>query len=114
MFFYESKGSTLIKVCVICVIVLILGIITFNLFKKEDVSVVDEEIIYEFFPLYSLDEKAGIVNKKGEVIIEPKYLTVYIPNPGVDVFACVSEEKMEFFGSCVMELKWGVEVKDWP
>ena len=104
MFFYESKGSTLIKVCVICVIVLILGIITFNLFKKEDVSVVDEEIIYEFFPLYSLDEKAGIVNKKGEVIIEPKYLTVYIPNPGVDVFACVSEEKMEFFDAKGNEL----------
>lgn len=92
MRYFDSKGSTLVKVCIITVIVAVLAIILFFILKPDNKDVISEEKVYEYFSLYSLDEKAGVVDKSGKVIIEPKYLSVYIPNPSVDVFVLENED----------------------
>ena len=96
---YLEKGSTLMKVCIIGVILVVLGIIIFNVFKSDKNEIVDEKKVYEYFSLYTLDDKAGVVDKKGKIIIEPKYLTAYIPNPSKDVFVLESEEGYIVFDS---------------
>ena len=92
MKYFDSKGSTLVKVCIIVIIVVILSFILFFVLKQDKKDNISEEKVYEYFSLYSLDEKAGVVDKKGNVIVEPKYLSVYIPNPSIDVFVLETED----------------------
>lgn len=92
MRYFESKGSALIKVCVISVILVVIAIIIINVAKPKNNTEEIQEKVYEYFSLYTLDEKAGVVDKTGKIIVEPKYLNVYIPNPSVDVFVLQTEE----------------------
>ena len=96
---YFEKGSTLMKVCIISVILVVLGIIIFNVFKSNKTEVIEEKKVYEYFSLYTLDEKAGVVDKKGKVIIEPEYIAAYIPNPSKDVFVLENEDGYIVFDS---------------
>ena len=92
MRYFESKGSALIKVCVISVILVVIAIIIINVAKPKNKAEDIQEKVYEYFSLYTLDENAGVIDKNGKIIIEPKYLNVYIPNPSVDVFVLQTEE----------------------
>ena len=92
MRYFESKGNALIKVCVISVILVVIAIIIINVAKPKNNTEEIQEKVYEYFSLYTLDEKAGVVDKTGKIIVEPKYLNVYIPNPSVDVFVLQTEE----------------------
>lgn len=48
---------------------------------------------YEYFVLYSKDNKAGVINRNGLVIIEPEFTNVLIPNHEKDVFICYSDDE---------------------
>ena len=104
MRYFDSKGSAAVKVCIAIAILLVLVVILLNVLNKEDNNVITEEIVYEYFPLYTLEEKVGVVDKTGKIIIEPKYTNVFIPNPGKAVFACESEEGLKFFDEKSNEL----------
>ncbi len=97
MVYIEEKGSTIVKACIVVAILIILAIIILFVLKKDDINLGQDSINYEYFPLYSIDEKVGIINKKGEIIVEPKFINVYIPNPSIDVFACETEDGIKFY-----------------
>ena len=96
MDFFEDKANVLVKICVTVAILAVIGFIVFFIMNAKDEVVTSTEIKYEYFPMYSLDEKVGVVDKTGKIVIEPKYLNVYIPNPEIDVFACELEDKIFF------------------
>ncbi len=76
-------------IAVIIICVLICG---FIFSKKENVNQEKDDINYEYFALYTGDEKVGVVDKKGKTIIDSEYSQIYIPNPEEDVFICYDDE----------------------
>ena len=80
----------------ICVVIIIVGIIVFlatTKFGKSKVFELDypEEIAYQYFVLYSGD-KAGVIDRSGNLLIEAKYQDVFIPNQSKDVFFTYTDE----------------------
>jgi hypothetical protein len=44
--------------------------------------------------MYSKQNKAGVISKNGNVLIEPEYTEIYIPNQSKDVFFCYKDEEV--------------------
>ena len=83
----------IIAIIITIILVLIIGIIiVINLNKDKTVEPIEEEP-YEYFVMHSLDDKYGVIDKKGNEIIENKYSNMYIPNPAEDVFFCFTNEQ---------------------
>lgn len=79
------KNSKKIILIIVIFIVLILGgIFIYNQYmdKSYTIEKVDE---FSYFILYE-DEKYGVINSEGKIIVEPKYEMIIIPNPSKDVF----------------------------
>ena len=56
--------------------------------KKYEISQINE---YQYF-VFKENEKYGVINTKGETIVEAKYDDVKIPNPEKAVFICFEGE----------------------
>ena len=100
MILKNENGNVKIIVTVIVVLVLILaGVIIYkNATKDRTVEVITQEP-YEYFAMYSLDEKVGIVNRNGKEVIKPEYTTIYIPNQSKDVFFCFKDDQYAILNS---------------
>ena len=59
--------------------------------KKYDIESVEQ---YNYFVLKQND-LYGVINRKGEVLVEPEYGEIKIPNPEKDVFICYQEDKIK-------------------
>jgi hypothetical protein len=90
--FKQDNGNTKVVIAVVSIILAILiGIIVIKLTNKNAV-VTSEEISYEYFAVYTLDEKVGVIDKNGNEIIKPIYSNIYIPNQSKDVFICFKDD----------------------
>jgi len=69
------------------IIFIVIGLIIFAFYKMQnDNSYEIEEITkFSYFTLYE-NEKYGVIDDKGNVLIEPKYDMIVIPNPSKAVF----------------------------
>lgn len=89
----ENGNTKIIVIAVVILIVLIIGIIiALNMNKKQAVETIKQDP-YEYFTVYSLDNKVGVISKEGKTIIESKYTNIYIPNQSKDVFFCFSSDE---------------------
>ena len=79
----------------ICILIVVIGIIIFsvNRLNKSKVFELDypEELPYQYFVMYSGD-KAGVIDRKGELLIDAKYQDIIIPNQSKDVFFAYTDE----------------------
>lgn len=71
---------------IILILVIILGIFIFNIDKDEEYK----EGPIEYFQLVH-GENYGVIDKKGNILIEPIYSNIVIPNFSNDVFFCYSD-----------------------
>ena len=100
MKFENENGNVKAMILVIILLVaVIVGIIIFKVSTKDRTVAVIEEEPYEYFALYSIDEKVGVVDKKGKTLIKPEYTTVYIPNQSKEVFFCYIDEEYKVLDS---------------
>ena len=96
-----SKKKMIIVILIILVIVLAIGLYFFNSKKSTNnkisyqIEKVDE---YNYFVLKS-GEKYGVIDTKGNIVIEAKYDSVKIPNPSKDIFVCYTEDKTKILNS---------------
>ena len=74
--------SIIVLVAIIATIVIVINV---NKNHKLEKYVKPE---YNYFAMFSNDDKVGVIDKYGKILIEPKYLDVFIPNPSKDVFVC--------------------------
>ena len=83
-----------LKNVILIALILIIAIIALILIIKRTSNEIDvyRDIKYNYFAMYSTEDKVGVIDTEGEVIIEPTYLDIYIPNPERDVFICYSSE----------------------
>lgn len=89
----ENGNVRIVAIVVAIIIVLIIGIIVFiNLTKNKAVETIKQEP-YEYFSMYSLDDKVGVIDKNGKTIIENTYSNIYIPNQSKDVFFCFTNDE---------------------
>lgn len=83
---------------VLCIIILIaiislLTVFIINKVKEEGREYEIPEIKeYNYFVMQEND-KYGVIDKNGKIIVEPDYETVVIPNPEIQVFVCYSDNK---------------------
>ena len=81
----NSKKMILIIVIIAILLILILGgIFIYNKYidKSYKIESIDQ---YSYFILYE-DEKYGVIDSEGKIVVEPKYEMLVIPNPSKDVF----------------------------
>lgn len=88
-FIKTNKAKFLIAI----IITIVICIGTYIILKKKNVNYSVEEVLnYNYYQL-NKDGKYGVISKKGEILIEPIYDNIKIPNPEKDVFICEKENK---------------------
>ena len=77
--------KVVIGICIIAIIVIVI----FGVSRKKSIKNFEldypEELVYQYFVMYS-GENAGVIDRKGNLLIECKYKEIYIPNQSIDVF----------------------------
>lgn len=86
----EKRSKIIIVVAICLIIISIIVILNVNKNKNVETIVQDE---YEYFSIYTTDEKVGIIDRTGKQIIEPVYTNIYIPNQSKDVFVCFTDDE---------------------
>lgn len=81
----NSKIKKLIVIGVILVIVLVIGFFVIDHIRK---SYEIEEVVEEKYFLLLSNGNMGVIDTKGNIVIEPKYYEVHIPNPSKPIFVC--------------------------
>lgn len=90
----SKKKIFLTILLIIVIIVIIAGIATFVVQKKlsDDKDYTIEQIDkYNYFVLKT-NNKYGVIDNKGNIIVDAEYDKVIIPNPTKDVFVCYKTE----------------------
>lgn len=87
-FLKRNLKFVILAVFIIIVIVLLVVIIKRN---SNDLDVY-RDLKYNYFVMYSTQDKVGVIDTTGQIVIEPIYMDIYIPNPEKDVFICYSSE----------------------
>ncbi len=82
---------TIIAIIVICVFAIGIYQLIKNRSKQYEIEKINE---YNYFVLKQ-DDKYGVINKKGDIIIETQYDDVKIPNPEKAVFVCYTGENIK-------------------
>ncbi len=84
---FEKNKKKILIISVIIILVVVAIIIVNQKLKYKIMD--DEEKItkYEYYTLYK-DNKMGIIDKTGKVLIEPTYDNIKIPNPSKPIFVC--------------------------
>ena len=97
------KSAKIISIMVVIIIIVsVIIVVNINKNHKLEQYVKPE---YNYFAMFSEDDKVGVIDKKGKLLIEPKYLDVYIPNPSKDVFVCYeNSDNFKFLNSKGEEL----------
>lgn len=91
--------ALLIIISVICGIVIIL-----KKTKNESKDYKIEQItMWNYFNLYK-DGKVGVINRNGDIIINPEYTLVQIPNPTKAVFICENNNKKTVLNENAQEI----------
>ena len=90
----ENGNVKIIAVVAIIIIAIIVGIIVISNKSEEEktVETIKQEA-YEYFKLYTTDDKVGIISKDGNVVVEPEYSEIYVPNQAKDVFFCLIDDE---------------------
>ena len=93
-----QKNKNKILIITIFVIILIIGLVVGFIFGKNTKYKVDIEEIAKEDAIYfvlEVNDKYGVINKNGEVVIEPQYDSIKIPNPTKDTFICLSDANQD-------------------
>lgn len=86
----KNKKMTVLIILIILIIVAIFIKNKNNKFFYETTKIES----FEYFIL-SQNDKYGIINKNGEIVIKPSYTDIIIPNPEKDIFFCYNNEEVD-------------------
>lgn len=88
----KGKLKWIILAIILLIVVVTAVIIIRNNMQTE--YTIEEIKEYDFFVL-NKDEKYGVIDKDGNVVIEPNYISIQIPNPSKPVFICFKSYNIE-------------------
>lgn len=90
----NKKKIATIGGSIIGIVLIVLLIVFFSKNRKVNFienSETNSGITYEYF-LLTTEDKLGVIDKKGNVIINPEYDEIDIPNPSKDIFICSNDD----------------------
>lgn len=76
-----------IQIIVIAIIILLIPIIKITINKLDKNYKVENVSKEKYFVLLS-NEKMGIIDETGKIVIQPEYYEIHIPNPSKPIFVC--------------------------
>lgn len=76
-----------IQIIVIAIIILLIPIIKITVNKLDKNYKVENVSKEKYFVLLS-NEKMGIIDETGKIVIQPEYYEIHIPNPSKPIFVC--------------------------
>lgn len=83
----QKNTGTIRLVIIIAIIVAIIVVIANNISKNQKIS--QEEVKnYNYF-IVTIDGKSGVIDKSGNIIINPEYDNIQIPNPEKPIFVAL-------------------------
>lgn len=87
------KISNVVKIIiVVAIIIAVAGISMYFINQNNKKYLVEQVSKYNYYKLQK-EGKVGIINLKGEILIEPVYDDIKIPNPEKPVFVCKNAEQ---------------------
>ncbi len=81
----RSNIKKILRIIIILAIVFLIALFIYNKFKK---SYKVEDVFEEKYLLLSSNNLKGVIDNKGNVVVEPKYYDIHIPNPSKAIFVC--------------------------
>lgn len=90
-----KKNKKVVICAIICIIILLIiaGTIVYKHAKGKSSDYELEKIdVWTYLPIVE-NEKMGVIDNKGNVVIEPNYNNIQIPNPTKDIFICSNENE---------------------
>lgn len=88
----KGKIKWIILGLLVILIIAVVAVIVINEMQLQyEVAEVKE---YNYFVL-TQEGKNGVIDKNGNVIIEPNYIAVQIPNPSKPIFVCFNDYNQE-------------------
>ena len=82
----KTKNIIIALIVAIIIIVSTIGIIVYK--NINDISYELEKIEkYSYFKLYQ-NQKYGVIDERGNILVQAEYEVINIPNPTKDVFIC--------------------------
>lgn len=81
----NKKIKNIIIILLVLITIILAGAIIYNKIKK---MYKVEDVVEEKYLLLSSKNNVGVIDNKGNVIIEPQYFSVHIPNPSKPLFIC--------------------------
>lgn len=88
----NSKKNIVIIGIIIVIISSIIGIYLYKDYQNKKYEV-EEIVSYLYYPIYE-NGKMGVIDTKGNIVVEPIYEDINIPNPEKAVFICSKEDKI--------------------
>lgn len=89
----NSRKRNIIILILILLIIFITSIVIVYNFLKMEYEV--EDVLEEKYLILVQDDKVGVVDNIGNVIIHPQYIEVQIPNPSKAIFVCFYDYNWE-------------------
>ena len=87
------KRKYVIMIIAILILIAIASIVIYNIIVENGKNYEIEEVKqYNYFVLKQND-LYGVIDKKGNTIIDPEYSEIKIPNPEKGIFVCYQEDK---------------------
>ena len=91
-----KKKKLILLITIIVLIIVVFVTILAIYFRKRAKYIYDiEQVSYVEYHLLNIEDRYGVINSKGEIVIEPNYDIIQIPNPSVPVFICMSNYNTE-------------------
>lgn len=89
----NGRKTKIIISIIVIVFLILLAIVSIYILNQKNKKTSNVNITQSDVKYYLLEdnEMYGVISKTGEVIIEPKYAKIDIPNPTVDLFICLED-----------------------
>lgn len=83
----------LVVIVLIFLLIIFTGVIYFQKINKVKYEYKEGVINKNYFLMY--EDKYGVINKEGEIVINPQYDMIQIPNPEKPIFICMKNYNAE-------------------
>ena len=90
-----NKKKIIIVICVILLIAIIATFLTIYFIKRSKYVFDIVEVSNIEYNAVNIDDRYGVINGNGEIVIEPNYDVIQIPDPSKPLFVCMSNYNTE-------------------
>ena len=90
-----KKKKIIILVCIILLIAIIATLLTIYFVKRSKYVFDIVEVTNIEYNTVNIDGRYGVINGNGDIVIEPNYDVIQIPDPSKPLFVCMSNYNTE-------------------